>query len=84
MLLGIPVLAWSIGNILRKRRPDVVINPYSHLSEPTEMQRMVPPMWGWTEAMGWHPGEEGLADLGELAESRYRLNVELGTAGMIE
>jgi hypothetical protein len=37
----------------------------------------IPPgedMWGWSEGMGWRQKEEvGLADLGDIAELRYRL-----------
>ena len=39
-------------------------------------------MWGWTEEMGWKQKEDvGLIDLGEIAEGRYRLNVQPGEDG---
>ncbi|OWZ53328.1 alpha 1,6-mannosyltransferase [Cryptococcus neoformans 125.91] len=40
---------------------------------------------GWTEAMGWKSGsDKGLADLGEIAEQRYILNVDAGENGTRE
>ena len=39
-------------------------------------------MWGWTEETGWKQREDvGLADLGELAESQYRLLDSAGGEG---
>ncbi|WWC91016.1 uncharacterized protein L201_005956 [Kwoniella dendrophila CBS 6074] len=40
--------------------------------------------WGKTIEMGWIPPNVGLADLGEVAESRYRLGFEAGEEGTIE
>lgn len=40
---------------------------------------------GWTEAMGWKSvSDKGLADLGEIAEQRYILNVDAGENGTRE
>lgn len=42
-------------------------------------------MPGWTEAMGWKSSNhKGLADLGEIAEQRYRLNVDAEERGTRE
>ncbi|WVF65365.1 hypothetical protein IAT40_000092 [Kwoniella sp. CBS 6097] len=39
-------------------------------------------MWGLSEGEGWAPAEDsGLADLGEVAEGRYRLSTEPGEEG---
>ncbi|OCF32401.1 hypothetical protein I317_05600 [Kwoniella heveanensis CBS 569] len=39
-------------------------------------------MWGLSEGEGWAPPRDsGLADLGEVAEGRYRLNTEPGEEG---
>ncbi|KAK6906414.1 hypothetical protein L486_06022 [Kwoniella mangroviensis CBS 10435] len=40
--------------------------------------------WGLTEEMGWRPPKVGLKDLGEVAESRYRLGFEAGEEGTRE
>ena len=48
-------------------------------------QTMLQPYWGWTEQQGWREDRlEGLADLGEIAEDRYRLGFEAGESGTRE
>jgi len=65
-------------------------NPYI-AEEPQRMsityttQTMLQPYWGWTEQQGWREDRlEGLADLGEIAEDRYRLGFEAGESGTRE
>ncbi|WVQ81321.1 hypothetical protein IAT38_003444 [Cryptococcus sp. DSM 104549] len=42
-------------------------------------------MWGWPESMGWRQAEDkGLTDLGEVAESNYRLGIARGAEGIEE
>ena len=42
-------------------------------------------MWGRHEVMGWREDEfAGLRDLGQAAESKYRLGIERGVAGAVQ
>ena len=42
-----------------------------------------PAMWGWNEEMGWKVDpHKNLADLGQIAEDRYHLGIEIGEQGM--
>lgn len=65
---------------------DVSANPNQEnpieASGEIELEREKP---GWTEAMGWKSSSnKGLADLGEIAEQRYILNVDAGESGTRE
>ena len=41
-------------------------------------------MWGWNEGMGWREDSEASADLGEIAEERYRLGFDASASGREE
>lgn len=61
---------------------DLSANPNQKNPSEARLESEIP---GWTEAMGWKSSShKGLADLGEIAEQRYKLNVDAEERGTRE
>lgn len=71
--------------LARFRRDDVVESDSSDRPYPSWEGKESLSMWGRTEQMGCKQDEaEGLLELGEVAERRYRLNVTSREEGMLK
>ncbi|KIR64011.1 alpha 1,6-mannosyltransferase [Cryptococcus bacillisporus CA1873] len=72
---GVPAMTGDLSANPNQKNP-------SEASGETALESEIP---GWTEAMGWKPSShKGLADLGEIAEQRYKLNVDAEERGTRE